>query len=293
MTTMTLDLATICQALDELEHRSLGEGCAWLPANPTQEQLVKYFQQYRSGLRLLHGLEGRVATSYRKLNQFLEDRGFDPLFQPFNGLGVASVIDMTVEWILKGMDGMITHQGSMQAYPAFELSAEAVEMFDVDGFKHPLARLKTTTGDNLWLMKADQPSSGMDLVVMAHKIIDSAREVHTEWTNGVMIPKLDISVQPDMGWIIGLGTQGRRGHFRVEQAFQQVRIRVNEFGARCKVASGLASESCRVATSPDGIYQMNEAFAGFFTQKDSDLPIAAFWTDVDTWVEPRGSLEDL
>lgn len=294
MSTKVLDLVTPCRALSELSNRYLGD-CQWTPLNDEQEFLVTYYEEHRKEIDALTRLKALASTSSGELNQFLTDNGFAPKFESLDGIGVASILDMLMQWAVEGTDTTIVqHHGPQErrtVYPAFEVDGSSVDIFRVSGYCDPLVRLNTTTGDNFWVMRSPAVS-GIELAMHVQQLLNTERQPHPLWTDGARLPKLDIVNEPDLNWMTGLHTRdSATGPRRIDRAFQEVRIRVNECGARVKAVTGLVSESCMVSDAVH--YELDSPFVGFFTQQGSSIPIAALWADYDSWREPEGSLEDL
>jgi hypothetical protein len=291
--TKALDLITMGHALSELSNTYLGDS-PWQGINPNQETFLAWYAAHRAEIDKLGGLEALAATNYEVLNSFLQARGFEPLFQPFIGVGVASVLDMLVEWVTKGTQTSITRYNpsdySREVFPGFLLE-DGVETFSVAGHQHPLVRLHTKTGHSLWLTTAQEPESGLELATFAQHTLVSQRRPDYNW-DGVKVPMLEINVQPDLGWMIGAHTVSTDGEYHeISQAFQMFRLRANEVGARVRVATGFATRGVSIGPVP---YVFSEPFIGFFTQPGNDkLAIAAFFADTDSWQNPGGTLEEL
>jgi hypothetical protein len=297
MTTKALDLVTMGHALSELSATYFGD-CQWRPTNDDQRQFLASYLEHRDEIAKLSGLEALASTDFTALNSFLSTRGFEPQFQQFDGVGVVSILDMMVEWLSKGAtttvtgyDRTIGRFGHTSNFPAFRINASGVDIFNVVGFEHLLVRLRTVTGHSLWLMKADEPASGIELALTAQRLLTARRTINPYWVVGVKVPMLEINVQPDLAWMIGMNTHDSNEEFwKIVQAFQQFKLRANERGARVKVATGFAMERSASRTP----YEFDEPFIGCFTQPDNDtLPMAAFWADLDSWRNPEGMLEEL
>jgi hypothetical protein len=299
MATLALDTATITKALAALEEMELAP-CTWTPTNPAQEQFLTWYYSNRKAISQLNHLEALVSDSYTVLNSYLEELGFVGMFEPFDGLGVASVLDLLLEWVEEGSvttfkrttgdDGVIDEA----SYPAFKLEARGVRFYEVVGHRYPLASLQTKSGDCLWLAIAhNQPDDGMDLFHTAQRILSAPRAPISTLDGGTIIPMLEIDIEPDISWMKGLFTDNSRdGYHQIVQAFQQFKLRANEKGARVKVATGLGT--ARGGALPKQPFIFNRPFIGFFTQADDPtIPMAAFYADTDSWRQPSGTLEEL
>lgn len=289
---MALDLATIGHALATLEEVFLGPDTVWRTFNYEQARMFAWYREHREQLKVLAGLKALASTDYNQLNDFLEKNGFERLFDPFDGIGAASILDMLIEWLrvyptttVEAYDGK-----TWREFPAFTVDAAGVEVYEVEGFDYPLARLLTTTGDSLWLMMVYQsPASGLDLASMAMVMARANRSIHPDYTLGAVVPMAELDLKPDLSWLLGASTED---DWVITQAFQMFKLRITSRGARVKVATGIALERS-LSFEPEPLV-FNQPFIGFFTQKgQDDLPLAAFYAAPDVWREPMGELEDL
>jgi hypothetical protein len=69
-------------------------------------------------------------------------------------------------------------------------------------------------------------------------------------------------------------------------------MRMDEKGARVKVATGIVSKEAFSADQPS-VFVVNRPFYGWWTQEGLDLPMAAFFADWESLHKPVGGLEDL
>ncbi len=321
MTSQALDLTTMGHALNELCNAFLGDS-EWEGINERQQEFLSWYTAHRDEITKLSNLEALASTDFEELNNFLIARGFDPMFSPFEGIGVASILDMLVEWVIKGelttisryeevltpglstarihagpTDGSVGYLTLQKAvdYPAFKITADNVDIYD-ESFVEPLVRLRTKTGASLWLMKSGEPASGLELNRVARQLLaETALRPDPQWTAGVIVPMLEMDITPNLSWMIGTtAISPTQGKYAVQQAFQKFKLRANEIGAHVKVLTGMVMVSACATTPPPPPYVLNDPFIGFFTQPGNDtLPLAAFWADTDTWQNPGGTLEEL
>ena len=206
MTTKALDLVTMGRALSELSATYLGN-CQWRGINDEQREFLTWYAAHRDEIAKLSGLEALASENYAALNSFLQARGFDPMLQPFDGVGVVSILDMLVEWLTPGTLATITrYQEYTRQYPAFEISPFAVKVYDVMGYDQPLACLDTKSGHKLWLMMWPEPTSGIQLANTAKRVLTTQRNASYSYTAGIKVPMLEIDVTPDLSWILDLET---------------------------------------------------------------------------------------
>jgi hypothetical protein len=291
MTSKVLDLTTMGHALNELCNAFLGD-CEWISSNDQQLEFLSWYAEHRDEIVKLSDLEALASTDFVELNKFLVAHGFDAMFDPFTGIGVAAILDMLIEWTVKGMPTTITRR--TVDYPAFGLAADDVDIYD-EALAEPLVRLHTKTGHSLWLMKSSEPASGLELNRQAQQLLTETALRPSYYWNGVTVPMLEMDMSPDISWMLGItAISPTRGEYEIAQVFQKFKLRANDKGARVKVATGMVMR-CSASPNPrPEPYVFNEPFIGFFTQPGNDkLPLAAFWADTDTWQEPAGTLEEL
>jgi hypothetical protein len=292
MTSKALDLTTIGQALNELCDAFLGDS-EWHGWSDGQQEFLTWYAAHRDQIYKLDSLEALASIDYAELNRFLTAHGFVPMFESFSGIGVVSILDMLVEWMTEGAPTTIRREGV--TYPAFSIDSSGAAVYEIAGYEDPLIRLATKTGHGLWLMKADEPASGLELNKTAGELLAAVPSSYPdlEWTAGVIVPMLEMDVQPDLSWLLGVTAISPDRKYVVQQAFQRFKLRANDKGARVKVATGIvmASASCGPTPKP---YRLDDPFIGFFTQPGNDaLPLAVFWADTDVWKNPGGTLEEL
>ncbi|HTE57147.1 MAG TPA: hypothetical protein VK694_00225 [Verrucomicrobiae bacterium] len=289
MTSTALDVSTIAHALLALEDEFLGT-CRWASSgDPAQDWFLRWYHGIRDlgAIKSLTNIEALASTDYNQLNKFLVKKGFDPKFGPLD-LGVASVLDMLVEWLTVGERVPFTGADG-NSYPAFKLE-DGVRVTNVRGLDSPVVTIDTQSGATVFLCMIPEPANGMELVRQAMVAMDPGRKDNYNY-DSVVLPTVDLNLEPDMGWMLGINTVSSRtgGQLSVSQAFQQFRFRMNERGARAKVATGIGFECTSVSTP----LVFDRPFMCFMVQQGSVVPLAVLYADTDVWLEPAGSLEEL
>ncbi len=286
--TMVLDTTTMAHALTAL---SQAYGSDWWAqdGNMMQQLFFAWYERHAGEVEKLQNLKGMISGSAEVLNQFLVENGFEPLFREFGGLGAASILDMFVEWAVAAKRTTVTSYETGQGYSAFSVPTQGAEFFALppgigDG---RLVRLRTKDGSSVWVMMANRPQHELDMVRIAMTAMSSRERIqNTSLVSGVVIPTLEINAQPSLDWMVGASCAANK----IGQAFQQFRLRMNEEGARIKVATGISTRGGGPIAEP---IIFNRPFIGWFTQSGSDLPIGAFYADFDSWKTPEGSLAEL
>ncbi|MBI4709377.1 MAG: hypothetical protein HY764_04205 [Candidatus Portnoybacteria bacterium] len=304
--TIALDIATIMYALAQLDDE-LG-AVTWNSSNPQQEEFFKWLSQYRDCLKDIKGLEALASHFYKKLNEFLSERKFNPSVKPFDptlGIGVVSVLDKLVKW-LNGPGLIVEIPTVLGKKPGFELPPSGVKIYKVDAYSDMhLLELLTKSEDTLWIFAHDTTSSSedgfirsdLDLARLSMVVMDSPRRNLTRQFAGAKVPMIDFDVEADLSWIIGADTVAKKEagmadeYWFISQAKQQFKMRMDEKGARVKVATALVG--LRSFSRDPKPFVVDRPFYGWWTQKGIPLPMAAFYADWDAMKKPAGSLEDL
>lgn len=298
MATRALDVVTVAHAINTLEKEFLGPDRKWQVSNSEQERFFRIYLEMVSYLPQITGLKAKASMKYEELNRFLTSERFAPMFRPFDpkmGIGVVSILDKFVKW-LEGKATLAKVYGPIgKEYPGFSLSASGVTIYSVGGGY--LAQLLTKSDDTLWLFlppekSYDSFSKGLDLVEKAMALVRGDKQP-TNLYAGALIPKVDFNIKPDISWLLKASTFDKSGQYWfVDQAFQQFKLRMNEEGARARVATGVAVMRASVVATPPRLI-FDRPFLGWFTQKGIPVPMAVFYADCDSWREPAGTLEDL
>ena len=83
----------------------LGKNRVWTPKNGMQSRfLADFFRMCRNEVLGIPEIQSIASWSADEINTFLRQRGFDIQLQPFDSstFGIASVLDVLVEWLRKG-----------------------------------------------------------------------------------------------------------------------------------------------------------------------------------------------
>jgi hypothetical protein len=302
MATRALDVVTVFHALITLGDRIGAK--RWDAVNDEQARVLAMLDTHRESIARITGLDALASNLYQELNKFLTDRKFAPMVDPFDpsdNIGVVSVLDKLVKW-LSGPGEVIEIPSANGKLPGFKLPAQGVRVYSVAGYDESyLVELLTKSHDTLWLFtNPDQTLDGLDLVRLSMEVMSRRRAIAslgrmgggTPRFAGAQIPMVDFDIHPDLGWLLGAcATTEKQGAWTIVQAKQQFKMRMDETGARVKVATALVGFRCAIPRSVP--FVVDRPFYGWWTQKGIDLPMAAFFADWDSLKKPAGSLEDL
>jgi hypothetical protein len=295
MATRALDVSTILVALQTLDQELQTTG--WHPQNPAQRELFAWLQTYQAQLTRVTGVEAKASRFFEELNAFLEQKGFSLRLEPFDptsGLGVVSVLEKLVRW-LQGPGTLVTIETRRGGMRGFKLPESGVHLYEVAGYEGAfLLELLTQSEETLWLfVQENRHVEGLDLVKLALDVMQCARQtpLHQNFFHGAAypafagaeIPLIEFDLRPDLTWLPGAGMTTASGdRYLIDQAVQQVKMRMDATGAHVQVATamGVIFESAVIGPK---VFTLDRPFYGWWTQRGVDLPMAVFFADWECW----------
>jgi hypothetical protein len=290
--TYGIDVITIFYALLTLEREFLGVDRIWKPLmDPHQRRLLELYYMYKPYVDKLRDLKAKASPDWQVLNEYLKESGFDPMFeQPLDGIGVVSILDKLVQWLEKGDPCQIA--APKGNFPGFKLGKKNFQVYAIPGQKSPLIEIATQSEDKLFLMMSERTHDSVSIFDFALGMMMTRKMVENGYSS-VQIPKIDFDIKPDITFLMGVNTvDEQNADWHITQAKQQFKFRMNESGARAKVATGLGISRGISFNAPQPLI-FDRPFYGWFAQSGSVLPLAIFYADYDAWKEPAGSLETL
>lgn len=288
----TLDAATLGTAF-HLLGETIGGGdwrVTWgdSAARSVQRRWLSWFEANKPAVERLKDIKAKISVSADVLNEFLEENGFEPLFKEIeNGVGVAAIMDMLVKWAVPGtlVDMPVSLPVGGRPEPryvrSFKMPKRGFELYMPDGYDL-LVRLHAEDGSSAWVAMMDQPADQLALVETASKLLDRrSGELDYRFTD-VVVPVVEFEETMSLDWLLGLG----RGAHQIQQAFQVVKWRLDEEGARVEAATGLATERGMRIEEP---LRIDRPFLLFLTQPGSNIPVGVTYVTPDRWTLTDGA----
>ncbi len=231
----------IIAALVEAE-TELGENRRWNAVNKAQQGFLDIiFSDTREEVGNIPEIESTSSRSHEVINNFLRRRGFSIQLDPFNqpgDFGVASVLKLVLEWMIKGKATTIQSKGVI--YPAVRMDAKGVNFYNSPEHNHPIVVIKTKSGDEVGLTMVDESLSQEDLAFKAATVFKTLHPSDEEFA-GLIFPMIDLDQQPDVSWLLGMNTMGKDGRPGIiSQALQQTKFSMDELGAQVQSAVAIA-----------------------------------------------------
>ncbi|MYB39957.1 serpin family protein [Candidatus Saccharibacteria bacterium] len=310
---IALDPATIGLAFRHFVDRA---DASWEEIQPTADGQPLFDKLDRYGDKD-YGIHDTYAdiqpeAGRQQLNDLTEEHGFGrPFGEPFKSdqVGVASIVDKKMFWHKGDAKESILYREADgdRAYEAvgFYLEEDNQAHFSVyrpPGFSEPVIRIAADPAKSegvqnyMWVTELPddaRPSfnSLFEIVQRAIVATDSSSSVKRESSEtiaSVTMPQLDeVEYERDLEELIGMGISTK---YEVSEAFQKVRVSVDELGAEAAALTGLVI-SVTSLPPPDPREHIILGDQGnlliWFTEEGSDLPICIMLTNPEAWTEAR------
>ncbi len=281
---------TIIAALQKAE-KMMSLKNDWKPGNETQKLFLKNFLQVCRNDNI-GNIELEVSNKAEIINAFLQKKGFSIRLQPFpaNTIGFASILDLIVEWLYPGEKVKIDAKNGGK-YDGVHIKKEGVSFYEsvVNGYKHTVACIMTNSGDIVFITVPKEPLEGLNLIETADAIFKNMDILPRKY-DGIRFPMVDLDIVNNIEWLRGMSTTNSMGiPAEITQAIQQIKIKMNEKGARFQSATAMAvTLKCIAAQVPHDLI-IREPFLVWVGRHELEKPIMAAFVTEDNWKNP-GSL---
>ena len=260
---------------------------SWKAVNPTQERFLQIFEVCKSDVDQIKEIESEIGIgTVDPVNAFLQRKNIDIQLDAISRreIAVASVLDLLIEWMLKGQSSTILKE--TKEYPAVSLN-RGVRVSTVDNFPNPVATITSKTEDKVFMtILTEQPESAFEVFELACRLVENQKSAKAAGKfNGVKFPMIDLDAHPDIGWLIGM----RAKEWSVGQALQQTKLKMNEKGARVKEAVAITAKASLYVKEQQPLI-IDKPFLLVFMRPSLKRPLFSAFLAEDCWKNP-GSLE--
>lgn len=213
----------------------------WTTSNAEQRRFTARAKELEHLLATIPELRAVASRDAADVNAFLRACGSAIQLQPWDaasdGCGAAGALDLRMRWSSAGAKSTLRCALDGASYPAAILPRKTVLLHTsrIDGAT--VAEVLTQGADRVFAAVAD-PAPDADLVAYAQGVRTSLRFPEC---GQLVLPMVDLDARVDLGWLLGLRTSDARGPLIISQALQQVRLRLNELGARAQSEAAVAA----------------------------------------------------
>lgn len=262
----------------------LGKNRIWTAKNAEQARFLSdFFNKSRNEVMDLEFMENIASWDHNDINKFLADRGFNIALQPFapNEFGAASVLDVLVKWLIEGEHVKYTRPSDNYEFDAAKMSNDTVEMFTTKDNPFPVVKVLTEDDVSVYMTQLDFDPKQLDLIDIATNIQDGLQEDYS--FKGLFFPCVDLDQKVDIKWLLGMTTNDDNGaEWKISQALQQTKLRMNEKGAHAKSAVAVGVRLSSV-TMPKPPMVIENPFLTWFDKPGLNHKIIAGYITEDDW----------
>lgn len=260
-------------------------GLPWITTNDTQDRyLADYGGSQFDLAELAPYLKGKVTPSASELNAWFAEHGWTMnLDFPADGLGIGSIFDLLVDWSVPGKKKdygiCIGPRSERNWYAGAEMrpSDGGLKGHRLAGYEHPLFELSTTQeGWKVFLVEADGPVDALDLPKRAASLLALDR-LSGDFSK-LEFPIVNLETTVDIGWMAGLAVEN--GSFQIDEAVKQVKLTLDDKGARAQSAVAYAMRGME-----NGVYTIDKPFYVMFCREGMALPAFVALSAPDSWTK--------
>jgi len=268
----------------------LGPCRQWLAHNDhARHFLAQRFAAGRCEVGSIPEIKSAFSHSHEAINHFLAAQGFPSMqLRPFDrpeDFGVASILKLALQWASRAERTQV-YDRTNNVYPAVRMKSGNVAFLQCPGHPYPIALLKTTTEDQVFLTMMPRPVEEPDLCGIAEVILRNSHPSRENFS-GLIFPMIDLDVKPDITWLLGTETTGADNRPAViSQALQQTRLQIDEVGAVVQSAVALAVSKMAISLPATEPHIINQPFLAVVNRPSLTLPIFVGYLDYDCWQQP-------
>ncbi|MGB0388458.1 MAG: hypothetical protein ACPGWR_26870 [Ardenticatenaceae bacterium] len=269
----------------------LGPQRQWRSVDEKQTRFLhEFFAFCREEVQDIPEIESVGSYSAEVINAFLRQRRFSIQLTPFppGDFGTASVLDLNVTWLQAGARSRV-RTADRKTFPGIYLKGRGVELLQLVNHPSYLVKLTTKSEDVVYLTPLDEAPSEFDLSATIQKLrAQKLRRDQRSYHKGIIFPMVNLDMEIDTQWLLGLNTQGDDGLMAIiSQALQQHKFKMNEFGARVKSAAAIS-----VTRGGPIPYVINRPFLIWIERPSLSHPLFAGYITPEHWEDP-GDLTDM
>lgn len=250
-----------------------------------QEAAVQAYATYRAIVSEMREIESTCAWSADEINAWLAARKFDIMLEPFSPktFGMAAVSDFSVQWPeAAGLEHIRRPDGS--THEGFRLKSDWL-LCDDDPGENTTLWVRTQSNDVIGIAMAPRPGSESELLKEVRmRMSVPARSRHPSPAMADL-PMVDLDAKLDLSYLVGMWTKmpDRKFPDIITQALGQAMFRMNEKGARARVA--MAAAVTRSLSMPR-VIAFNKPFLLWIERPGVNVPLFAAYLESDCWKKP-------
>lgn len=272
--------------------RIIGESRKWNAVNETQKYFIEeIFEPGMLVVKRIREIESIASFRAEEIAEFLRKRGSNAGFAPLrrNEMGIASMLDLLVEWKNKG-ENIEIETPQKEKYKGVRIGERGVGFYSSRKHNNPIACLGTKTVDKVFVTMLDEKfvSDNPGEFALHNKIKEMKSNIRERYDfGGIRFPKVDLEQAGDAIWLSGINTISQKGDPVIfAHAYQKNRLRMNEFGARfqSEFRGSMVLGATMKKQKEDHI--INKPFLCWIEKTGIKQPIFVAYVTKDDWRDP-------
>lgn len=294
MSTHTVAIYPVISAL----YKALEFGKAlspWASVNDFQKAFLEKYN--RDPAELLNfspeELQAVASIDVSEVNNFLKEKGFDIQLQPEedpHAFFTASVMSVLVQWANAGRKVELNCKDG-NLYPGVMFSDnDCISFRKVESYDHPIAAIQCKDKkDTVFMTVADEELEGFALL---DKVMKLTSNDSLDGYKGLKFPMVELNQEEDISLFKGMSfrglspVDGSEWDFRISQAKQQTKFKMNYEGAKAESAAAFAIRRVAMVSKPPPMMVIDQPFYVWMVRDSLSQPYFAAYVDYSNFKDP-------
>ena len=259
----------------------------WVVSNDCQgffynTQFLTGYYDFKNAIGLERDVPGATTEA---INAELRNGDYDiQISSPGRGeMAAAVVMDLQIEWKTSGVVTSVRSSDLEIDFPAVQMSASEVEIYELPDMSDPVFSLTTSNGDRVFFMAATFIAEPHALVIADAVRMIQANRVQTTMEMDFVFPMVNMNEVSDLDWMNGFRFVSSAGfEIAYSQILAQNRFRMDESGAT-------ATEESEKDSSAS--YTLDQSFLVWVERENASLPVFVAYVDESNWADPSPESE--
>jgi hypothetical protein len=271
--------------LGKAEEIAGGLSMPWASAKPDGQKFIKFCVPDITQCGLISEMETRASRDHTEVNAWLKSRGFNIEMPPGGDLYLASILDLLVKWLYRGIDSPVSG-----GFKGVKLDARTAEVIYEERWpRHQYAvKIGTQGGDTAYMfLPHTVPKTEWEVIEMIGEVSNMLKSRNSRIGvsrsyEGVIFPQVQIDTQPDVSWMEDMSAGGNDGKpLLVAYCKEQVKLRLDLEGASVKAAAAMVVTR-GIGPTP---FVIDKPFLFWIERRGVTDPLVWAYLAEDAWVK--------
>lgn len=276
----------LASALISPEGQFLKHG-KWKPYNAEQKYIIKNLTTFRSDLQKYTSTEMEALSSkdHEALNTMAHMHNIPLMFKPFGPgeFGSLAVLDVALNWPHKteATETLFSSSECKKSVPVKALQfIEDFEVYHVRKYTHPIVKIKTKSGDTVWVTLADAHVSHKALSKKIQKLRKCIPSATRKNYDSFVMPYIAYEGMIDISWMKKLTYVSKHEPYAVADAVEYLKLFCDPEGCSVKAGAGLQFELINTSKT----ITINKPFYFWIERPGTKFPLVEAYIDIDSLI---------